>query len=278
MASSLIDVAKKEIFSSTQKKALKPLISVFGVWALEKLLEASKYYNCPEEGHAFYGGMFLFAPALCLFSITLMMSNSFWDSVTRGFRRKVDWVVVCRTTCHVLIKSALVGLMWLIIAFATTDYFVCFRLGGSPKDANESNKMQRLSSILAWSLLVILLILALVYSFIDKCCFSNNRESTRAVVRDYERIEAEAAISTFKTEAKLLAKKEGERQVKAILGEVKDGKPMLEVVKKAKKWLIDRYSRSKNVKKDDEIIDVMLEEIHIEKHAKKEATLPDATI
>ena len=274
MASSLIDLAKKQIFSSTQKKSLKPLISIFGLWALEKLLENTTYYNCPNEGYALYGGMFLFAPALCLFSITLMMSNSFWDSVTSCFRRrKVDRVVVCRATCHALMKSALVALAWLILTFATTNYFVCFSIGNNPNDSIESIKMQRLSSIIAWSMLLISAILSLIYSFINKCCFLNDQESIRTVVCDYERIEAETAISTFKTEAKILAKKEGERKVKAILDEVKDGKPTLEVVKKAKEWLFDRYSRSKSVEKDDDVSDVLLEEIHVEKYAKKETIL-----
>lgn len=94
-------------------------------------------------------------------------------------------------------------------------------------------------------MLLISAILSLIYSFIDKCCFLNDQDSIRTVVRDYERIEAETAISTFKTEAKILAKKEGERKVKATLDEVKDGKPTLEVVKKAKEWLFDRFTFQK---------------------------------
>lgn len=126
-------------------------------------------------------------------------------------------------------------------------------------------------------MLLISAILSLIYSFIDKCCFLNDQDSIRTVVRDYERIEAETAISTFKTEAKILAKKEGERKVKATLDEVKDGKPTLEVVKKLRNGSLTG-SRSKSIKKDDDVSDGLLEEIHVEKYAKKEAVLLDTTI
>ena len=266
MATSLIALVRQEFVSSTKKKALKPLVSILGLWALEKLLEKSRYYNCPEEGYGLYGGMFLFGPALCLSTLTLMLSKSFWDSVTSCFRGKVDRVDVYRTVCHALIKSALVGFMWLILAFATTDYFVCFRLGGNQaKKSREAIKMQNLSSVLAWLMLVISIVLAFLYHVIEKCCFSNSRTCTGTILRDYERIEAEAAISTFKKEAKALAKREGERKVKAILHEVNDGKTALEVVEEAKKWLIDRYSRSNKVKKDDQVNYVQLDETEVEK-------------
>jgi hypothetical protein len=265
MATSLIALVRQEFISSTKKKAVKPLVSILGLWALEKLLENSRYYNCPEEGYGLYGGMFLFGPALCLSTLTLMSSKSFWDSVTSCFRGKVDRVDVCRTTCHALIKSALVGFMWLILAFATTDYFVCFRVGGNrSKNSSEAIKMQNLSSVLAWLMLLISIALALLYHVIEKCCFSKSRKSTGTIIRDYERIEAEAAISTFKKEAKALAKREGERKVNAILHEVNDGKTALEVVEEAKKWLIDRYSRSNKVKKDYQVNDVQLDEIEVE--------------
>ena len=264
MATSFIALVKGQLFSSTKKKALKPLISVLGLWGLEKLLENSQYYKCPEEGYRLYGAMFLFGPALCLSLITLMMNKSFWDSVTSCLRGKVDRVAVCRTTCHALVTSALVGFMWLTLAFATTDYFVCFRVGGNPKSASESSKMKGLSSILAWLMLVISMLLAFFYNLVEKCCFSTSQKSTGTILRDYERIEAEAAITSFKKEAKALAQQEGERQVKAILHGDKDGRTTLEVVEEAKKWLIDKYSLSKEAKKDDQPNDVRLEEIEVE--------------
>ena len=137
--------------------------------------------------------------------------------------------------------------------------------------------MQNLPSVLAWLMLLISIVLAFLYHVIEKCCFSKSRKSTGTIIRDYERIEAEAAISTFTKEAKALAKREGERKVNAILHEVNDGKTALEVVEEAKKWLIDIYSRSNKVKKDDRVNDVQLEEIKVENYTAKETKLLHTT-
>ena len=271
MASSLITLVKQELFSAMKKKTLRPLVSILGFWTLEKLLENSRYYSCPEEGYRLYGGMFLFAPALCLCSLSLMVSSSFWDSITSCFRKKVNRVVVCRTVCHALITSVLVGFVWLILALASTNYFLCFSLGGNYKNSPELSKAQALSSNLAWIMLITCVVLAFLYNAIEKCCFSDNRRSTGTMLRDYERIEAEAAISTFKKEAKALAKQEGERQITNILKQEKNDKTILEVIDEARKLLIEKYSRSKNVKKDCQGNDIQLEEIKVENYHDAEA-------
>ncbi|XP_028404610.1 uncharacterized protein LOC114527174 [Dendronephthya gigantea] len=265
MASSLISLLKQELLSSKQKKAIKPLATALVLWGIEQLLETTKYYDCPKEGHALYGGMFLFGPAFCLFMLTLMSTNSFWDSITSCFRKnEINRIVACRNACYGLTKSALVALIWLLLSLGTTDHFVCFRLGANRKDANEVMKMKRLSSVLAWFMLVLSVLLAIVYRAVEKCCFLASRESIGTLLRDYKRIEEEAAISTFKKEAKALAKREGENQVKAILSEVDDGKTAMEVVKKAKQWLIEKYSRKKKVEKKNyqenvELVDITTE-------------------
>ena len=273
MASSLITLVKQELFSATKKKALRTSASILGFWAMEKLLENSRYYSCPKEGYRLYGGMFLFAPALCLSSLSLMVSNSFWDSITSCSRRKVNRVVVCRTVCHALITSVLVGFLWLIVALASTNYFLCFSLGGNYKNSPELSKTQALSSNLAWIILVTCIVLAFLYNAIEKCCFSDSRKSTGTMLRDYERIEAEAAISTFKTEAKALAKKEGERQIKNILEQAKDDKTALEVIDEARQLLIEKYSLSKNVKKHCQGKYIQLEEMKVENYLEAEANL-----
>lgn len=278
MASSLISLFKQELLSSGQKKAIKPLATVLVLWGMEQLLQTTKYYDCPKHGYALYGGMFLFGPAFCLFILTLMSTNSFWDSITSCLRKtEFNRIVLCRNACYGLTKSALVGFIWLVLSLGTTDHFVCFRLGANREDAREVMKMKRLSSILAWFMLVSCLALAIVYRAVEKCCFLSSRESIGAVLRDYERIEEEAAIATFKKEAKALAKRVGENQVKAILNEVEDGKTAMEVVKKARKWLIERYSKIKKVEKNHYKENVELEDIRTEHCEDRKRSLLNST-
>lgn len=262
MAASSVTLIQEKLFSLTKKKVLKSPASILVLWGLGKLLKSTGHYRCPEEGYTLYGGMFLFGPALCISTLILVNSDSFWDALTSCFREKVDSVAVCRATLRALITSALPGLMWLILSFATTDYYICFQVGDKPDDSSESRKARRFSTVCAWLLLLISISLALVYISIDRCCFANTRKSTKLDFRDYQRIEAEAAILTLKKEAKVLARQQGEKEIKGILDEVKNGKTTLQVIQKAKKWIIDKYSRSKHKrKKNEDYSDGRFEEI-----------------
>ena len=61
------------------------------------------------------------------------------------------------------------------------------------------------------------------------------------------RLETEAAISKFEEELPVLAEKQGKKAVMEIFNEVDDGKDAREVVKKAKKMLLTKYSNIQEV-------------------------------
>ena len=58
------------------------------------------------------------------------------------------------------------------------------------------------------------------------------------------RLEKDAALSKFEEEVKLLADRQGKKQVMDILGEVEDGKNACKAVRKAKNMLLAKYSRT----------------------------------
>jgi hypothetical protein len=185
--SAFIGVLKRELFSASKKTPLKTLVTILVVFALEKLLTATKTFKCPKEGYQVYGGMFLFVPAFCLSGLTLLTSSSFWDSATSRLGGKYGQRIVCSNICSDLVKAVLVGVAWLVLAFGTTDFYVCFRVGATELDSRK-DEMQAESTMIAWATLVVIITTSLLYLALKKCCCSrHHRECAIHTLRDYER-------------------------------------------------------------------------------------------
>ncbi|XP_028399621.1 uncharacterized protein LOC114523016 [Dendronephthya gigantea] len=242
--SAFIDVLKREIFTASKKTPLKTLVTILVIFVLEKVLTAANIFQCPKEGYHIYGGMFLFVPAFCLVGLTLLTSNSFWDSATSGLRGESKYKIIWSNVCHSLAGALLMGTAWLVLALGTTDYYVCFRVGASKADCPRGDEIKAQSTILALAMLVGIICLSLLYLALQKCCFPNHkRECSIHSLRDYERLETEAAFSKFDEEIKLLAEKQGEKQVMKILDEAQHDSNVQDVVRKAKSMLLEKYAR-----------------------------------
>ncbi|XP_046863802.1 uncharacterized protein LOC124457604 [Xenia sp. Carnegie-2017] len=239
MASSLVSFVKNLFPGGPRTAAFKTLASIVGFWSLEKLLESKQSYYCPTEGYTLYGGLFLFAPVLCMIILCLIFNKTFWDSFADWFRGNLRAIDLCRNCCHVLLNSLVIVFAWLIIAFASTDYLVCFCVGGKP-DPEVAAKIKRFSTILAWLLLICALLLAFFYKIIVNCCCSRV-----TLFPDYKRIEALAVLKTLRKEAKRKVEEEGEQKAKNIL-ETNDNKSALVVVDEAEKWYKNKYLRVNN--------------------------------
>ena len=184
---SFIEVLKRQIFTASKKAPTKTLLTVLAVYALEKMLTTTNIFKCPKEGYQLYGGMFLFVPAFCLTGLTLLATNSFWDSATSQSRGKCRRKIVCSNMCSDLTKAFLVGAAWLIVGFGTTDFYVCFRVGATESKIS-NDKMKAQSTMVAWSMLVGIILIALSYMTMKKCCCQKlNTECAIETLKDYER-------------------------------------------------------------------------------------------
>lgn len=184
---SFIEVLKRELFTASKKAPLKTLLTVLVVYALEKMLTTTNIFKCPKEGYRFYAGMFLFVPAFCLTGVTLLATSSFWNSATSRSTSKCRQKIVCSNICSDLSKAFLVGAAWLIVGFGTTDFYVCFRVGATDSKIS-SDKMKAQSTMVAWSVLVAIILVALSYMTMKKCCCpKHNTACTIETLQDYER-------------------------------------------------------------------------------------------
>ncbi len=191
--SALVSVLKRELFSASKKTPLKTLVTILVVFVLEKVLTTTNIFKCPEKGYHVYGGMFLLAPAFCLAGLTLLTTGSFWDLARSHFRAKQKKILRSKIF-YDLAKAFLVGVAWLVLAFGTTDFYVCFRIGTSESNSRRE-EMKAQSTMVAWGMLVAIIGMGLISIAMKKCCCPHHdRECTLQALEDYERQANEACF------------------------------------------------------------------------------------
>jgi uncharacterized membrane protein YjgN (DUF898 family) len=187
--SSFISVLKREIFSATQTTSLRTLLGILGIFALEKILTTTNIFKCPKENYHLYGGLFLFVPPFCLAGLTLIMNNSIWRSSAAGQAKASETrKILCSRICFEITRASLVGVSWLILAFATTDFYVCFRIGET-ESSSSKEKIRAESTMGALVMLVVLTTVTLFYIAMKRCCCRHHdRKCTIQTLQEYERL------------------------------------------------------------------------------------------
>lgn len=254
----LLNSSVKQLFESgSRRKTLKPLVIILFLFSLEQILTTDSFYNCPVVNHRIYGSLFLFAPGACFSILALLMNKSFWELVTGCHRGNFDRSHVCRKTCEAIGECAFIGLVWFILAFSNTKFYVCFSLGPVPsqdllqsmnKDHRETitekySEIKSQSTVIAWSLILSSVFVLFLTITVRRCCFSK-AEGSLPTLRKYEKLEAEAAVARFNKRMKELAQKEGEEQVELQLTASKKSDGTYEAVKNTKIWLAAKYPRT----------------------------------
>ena len=185
--SSFISVLKREIFSATKTTSLRALFAILVVFALEKTLTTTSIFKCPKENYQLYGGLFLVVPAFSLAGLTLITSNSIWNSANGGVKGSFTRKIACSKIFYELARASLVGVSWLILAFATTDFYVCFRIGATELKSTR-DEMRAQSTIGALVMLLVFTIISFFYIAMKKsCCRHHDRKCTIQTLEEYER-------------------------------------------------------------------------------------------
>ena len=240
-----LDVIKQNVKVVTKSKHTKSILLILAVYAFKEIIETKKFYSCPATGHRVYGAFFLFGPGVCLSLLALLLNASFWTSVTGCYRGNVDCAKVSKKATQMLLRSAFVALVWLVLAFANTKFYACFRIGAEPHNATQDVKekfieVKARSTMLCYGMIFAAACFALVLIVIRRCC--SDRKECFPSVRKYEKLELKAAVETFRIEMEVLAKQEGEAQVELCLSRgKKEGKQTHVVIKEAREFLETKY-------------------------------------
>ncbi|XP_031564514.1 calcium homeostasis modulator protein 6-like [Actinia tenebrosa] len=222
----------------TSGSTLKNILVLVLVFGLERIFEKD-IFKCPRRKYFLYGSLFLFCPAVCLFSLTLLLNTKFWEVLTGCHlnRFRPRWVL--RRASSITVQAILPAGVWIVVALVQTNYYVCARLG--PKEAalrnaitnangtlsskeiklrieNLFSEAETESHIIAWILFVSIITLAFFAVCIRRCWF-RRADGDLLEMEEYDELEAKAAVEYLTEKMKELAKEEGEKYVEDKLKE-----------------------------------------------------------
>lgn len=201
------------------------------IFGLNAVVESEDFFQCPPDNSAFYSCCFIVIPTLLLFLVTIFLHNGFWNFI-RGCcfykeQEKQGGKRICccfypqwscsRSLVEIIFQSSLAGFSWNFWTLLQHDYYICAVLGGAKEekliDATAEERLQievdyanagKTSQAAALFLLGGALVVAFMVLSVQRCCFQREIGSLPSPY-EYQKLECEAAVDTFKENTEKLA-------------------------------------------------------------------------
>ncbi|XP_020913888.1 calcium homeostasis modulator protein 6 [Exaiptasia diaphana] len=233
---------------------IKSLVVSILVYAVKEFFKEN-IFNCPLQHYCVYGNLFLFGPAVVLFCISLLVSESLWHLTTGVLccRRVIWWK--SRKSVYV---ATLPPLIWLILVFADAHYYICAKIGPvkiAKAAVNTTAEKEALdlkisnarteSQIIAWGLLISVVVIATIVLTIDRCISKPGSKLIRK--SEFEELEADYAVDEFNKRIKPLAETKAKEVIQDFFEECKDMDPK-EIVIYGEKYLAGKFPSNEGVK------------------------------
>ena len=127
-------------FLSNNQTTLTNLV-LSGITVGFNVLLNSEIFDCPVKKYENYGFLFLFVPFVILFfaSILVVVWNPRFKLCSEACRSWKDCKCIkCfRVTTTSVTRVLVAPIVWLIVSFAETDYYVCAKVGPGPDKFEE---------------------------------------------------------------------------------------------------------------------------------------------
>ena len=204
---------------------------------LQELFE-SVVFNCPCEGHFAYGLGFLWAPALLLFLLGIVLDKNSRGRHPRTLNKEKAKTSLRRcfktvfAVFDAFIRAAIAPTAWLVLSLLQQHYYTCtyfgpsldsaetvqtntsdkcyFELGIRSKNLEEMYKTR--SQIAGWNLLM----MAMLVLFTSVCihrCIQKEKQLRILSLEYYRHVEAKEALEQFHARAKELARHKAKGEI-----------------------------------------------------------------
>lgn len=234
----------KSIFQK-QTGTVRNVVTVLLVFGMQAIVSSEDLFKCPIKGHGSYGWMFIIAPGIILFLISLFLNDNFWKISTGccyyGDRRRIGarkrFCPCCfpkwgfsKKLFEVLFYSGVATSIWIFWSFLQGKYYTCAKLGNKEarlfnktieqkkEIALEFSKANDESQVIAFSLLAFLLGVPFIFFTAYRCCFQRPISSLPSPYQ-YLKLEAKSAVETFTSKMEGLAKDQGKRKAEMYFSE-----------------------------------------------------------
>ena len=190
-------------------------------------------FNCPQRHYQLYSLMFMFAPAVLLLCLALMVSRNFWKMAAGCCRlRRPQRRVVWQQSRKYVILSIVPPTAWILFALFDAEYYICAKLGSEKIRLNSTAPFQQSALLAEYEsakiesrmigifLLTGIVLVGTVLISIERCC---TRPDTRiSNDEEYTYFLAEEQIKLFNSKLEPLAKEQAKVEVEALFERFKD--------------------------------------------------------
>ena len=214
-------------------------------------------FDCPRHYHVLYGCLFICGPAVILFCLSMLISESFWTLVTgccrlQSRKRKLVWWKSSKS----VYLSLLPPCIWLVFAFMEGDFYVCLTLGpieaalGNIDDssAKETIKEQfaqakSVSVIISWVMLISLTVIVTVCVTLSRILAQVDPKLQGEI--EFDEIEAQEAVKLWNGRLEALAKNQAFEVIEEVSETFKDEKDsdVSEQIRRGAAYLKKLYPR-----------------------------------
>ena len=207
-------------------------------------------FNCPRHYYQLYSLMFMFAPAVLLLCLALMVSRNFWKMAAGCCRlRRPQRRVVWQQSRKYVILSIVPPTAWILFNLFDTEYYICAKLGSEIIRQNNTAPFQQPALLAEYEsakiesrmigifLLTGIVLVGTVLISIERCCtrpdtgISNDEEYTYYLALEQ--------IKLFNSKLEPLAKEQAKVEVEALFERFKDVDDIAEKVRLISKELED---------------------------------------
>ena len=199
-------------------------------------------FNCPQHYYQLYSLMFMFAPAVLLLCLALMVSRNFWKMAAGCCRlRRPQRRVVWQQSRKYVILSIVPPTAWILFALFDAEYYICAKLGSKHIRLNNTAPFQQPALLAEYEsakiesrmtgifLLTGIVLVGTVLITVERCCtrpdtgISNDEEYTYYLVLEQ--------IKLFNSKLEPLAKEQAKVEVEALFERFKDVDDIAEKVR-----------------------------------------------
>lgn len=211
-------------------------------------------FNCPRDFHILYGSLFICGPAVILFCLSMLISESFWTLVTgccrlQSRKRRLVWWKSSKS----IYLSLLPPSMWLVFAFMEGDFYTCLTLGpfkvakeritdpialSALQDKFASAKS--VSAIISWAMLISLTLIVTIAVTLSRL-FAQVDPKLQGEI-EFDEIEAQEAVELWNAKLKKLAKAQAHKVIQEVEKLAEDSN-VAEQIRRGESYLKQLYPR-----------------------------------
>lgn len=203
-------------------------------------------FSCPCEGHYAYGLAFLWAPAVLLFLIGILVDRDLWGYPRRNSVAKKKtktfthrYFKAFLTILDVLVRASIAPMAWLVLSFLQHQYYTCAYFGPSlTSEVTANNTIEKCSSTLGlhtrlqeenyktrsqiagWSLTLVAMSVLFTAIFVRRC-LQKGRHLKIPSLNYYHHVEAKEALEHYHNEARELAKQKAKKEIDELFNKTK---------------------------------------------------------